>query len=86
MVSLFPEKYSQVSRSPEPTGLVRFVKLRRYRRDYWNRVSARTAEGGFHDVRVATMVAESHEIVQQSQQQEFYTHSSEPEATGQLEK
>ena len=33
-------------------------------------------------VRVATRVAESHKMVQQSQQGEFYTHSSEPKASG----
>ena len=71
MVSLFPENYCEVSRSTEPTDLIRFVEFGGYRRHYWDGVSATAREEGSYDVRVATMVAESHKVVQQSQRKEF---------------
>lgn len=62
----------QVLRGTEPAGLVRFIEFGGYCRNHCDRVLARTSTRDVsHDVRVATMVAETRRVVQQSQEERF---------------
>ena len=76
MVSIFLEKCNRASRSTEPTDLVGFVEFGGYRWHHCHGVLAGTdTRDGSQDVRVATRVAESRRMVQQSQQTRVWAHT-----------
>ena len=62
-VSMLPQEHNLSLRRAEPAGLVGFFEFGRYGWYHWDRVSAGMGGEGPYNVRVATRVAESREIV-----------------------
>ena len=68
---MFLQERGTLSRCAEPADLVGFFEFRGYRWHHWNGASAKISGERARDIRVATRVAESREIVQKRRYEEF---------------
>ena len=62
-VSILPQEHNISLPSADPARLVGFIEFRRYRRDHWDEASAEIRREGSHNLRVATRVTKSREMV-----------------------